>query len=62
MAASPTNSFTETDDRWFGRNPSDLSFGGRTMPVDPHTEHGEYWDKRESRDAMARIITGKEPQ
>jgi uncharacterized protein YukE len=62
IASSPTNPFTSTDDHWFGRNPSDPSFGGRTMPVDPSTEHGEYWDKQESRDAMARIITGKEPQ
>lgn len=48
------------DDHWFGVNPSDPAFGGRTMPTDPTTDHGGHWDKPVSRNAMAEIMVEKD--
>lgn len=47
------------DDHWFGKNPADPQFGGNTMPVNPNTEHMGYWDDPQTRESMARIMTGE---
>ncbi|MDI2031683.1 alpha/beta hydrolase [Saccharopolyspora sp. TS4A08] len=45
-----------TDDHWFGRNPSDPSFGGQELPVHDWSYHGDYWTYDESVDGMARVV------
>ncbi|WDZ85294.1 alpha/beta hydrolase [Micromonospora cathayae] len=46
------------DDLWFGRDPSDPSFGGRTFPSGRYGHTG-YWDPANpSLDGMARIVLG----
>ncbi|WP_263251648.1 alpha/beta hydrolase family protein [Saccharopolyspora rosea] len=44
------------DDHWFGRNPSDPSFGGRQLPVHTWSYHGDYWKYDESLNGMARVV------
>ncbi len=47
------------DHHWFGMNPSDPAFGGRTIPTSPWAGHGGYWAHQESVDGMAKIVSGK---
>src|SRR5690606_8953569 len=48
-----------SNDMWFGKNPSDPSFGGRQLPTGFWAGHSDYWDTKESFDGMARIVAGK---
>nr|WP_230415126.1 alpha/beta hydrolase [Micromonospora tarapacensis] len=44
------------DERWFGRDPADPAFGGRTFPSGRHGHTG-YWDPANpALDGMARIV------
>ncbi|GAA4861396.1 alpha/beta hydrolase [Saccharopolyspora cebuensis] len=46
------------DDHWFGRDPSDPSFGARELPVRDQSYHSDYWKYDESLDGMARVVAG----
>jgi hypothetical protein len=50
------------DDLWFGRNPSDPSFGARVFPSQPDAGHSGYWDQgRPALDAITAIVLGATP-
>ncbi|MFV2099910.1 alpha/beta hydrolase [Micromonospora sp. LOL_024] len=47
------------DERWFGRDPAEPSFGGRSFPSGRHGHTG-YWDPANpALDGMARIVLGQ---
>jgi Alpha/beta hydrolase len=53
---------TPEDDLWFGRNPSDPSFGAHVFGSQPDAGHVGYWDRgRPALDAIAEIALGTTP-
>lgn len=50
------------DNHWFGMNPSDPQFGGQSLATDPNAGHSDYWNRRESLDAMAQVVAGSREQ
>jgi hypothetical protein len=55
----PVTLGTPERDLWFGRNPSDPSFGARVFPTEPTAGHLGYWDEGSpSLDALAAITVG----
>lgn len=48
----------DADDHWFGMNPSDPHFGGRSLETDPNAGHSDYWDRPQSVDSIARVVAG----
>jgi Alpha/beta hydrolase len=53
---------TPEDDLWFGRNPSDPSFGARVFRSQPDAGHVGYWDRgRPALDAITAIALGATP-
>jgi hypothetical protein len=58
-AVAPLALGTPERDLWFGRNPSDPSFGARVFPSGPTAGHVGYWDEGSpSLDALAAITLG----
>jgi hypothetical protein len=59
----PANAFaTPEDDLWFGRNPSDPSFGGQVFRSQPDGGHLGYWDPgRPALDGITAIALGATP-
>lgn len=51
--------FGGPDMHWFGRNPSDPTFGAHTIPTSPDGVHTDYWNHRQSLDGMAKIAVGQ---
>jgi hypothetical protein len=53
---------TPEDDLWFGRNPSDPSFGAHVFRSQPDGGHSGYWDRgRPALDAITAIALGTAP-
>lgn len=44
--------------QWFGMDPSDPHFGGQQLATDPNASHSDYWDRKQSLDAMAEVVAG----
>ncbi len=44
--------------QWFGMDPSDPQFGGQQLATDPNASHSDYWDRKQSLDAMAEVVAG----
>ena len=44
--------------QWFGMDPSDPHFGGQQLATDPNAGHSDYWDRKQSLDAMAKVVAG----
>jgi hypothetical protein len=61
--AGPAIAFATPEDAlWFGRNPSDPSFGARVFPSQPDAGHSGYWDRgRPALDAITAIVLGTTP-
>lgn len=59
VTAKPWEWFWEGDYHIHGHDPSDPSFGARTLPTDPTGSHTEYWNKKTSLDGMARLTVGQ---
>ncbi|MDG4793960.1 alpha/beta hydrolase [Micromonospora sp. WMMD1082] len=47
------------EDRWFGRDPAEPSFGGRTFPSGRHGHTGYWHPANPALDGMARIVLGR---
>ncbi|TCB97473.1 hypothetical protein E0H26_11135 [Micromonospora zingiberis] len=47
------------DERWFGRDPTDPSFGGRTFPSGRYGHTGYWHPANPALDGMARIVVGQ---
>lgn len=46
------------NNQWFGMDPSGPHFGGQQLATDPNAGHSDYWDRKQSVDAMAKVVAG----
>ncbi len=58
IARWPSTIFGTADYTRYGLDPTDPAFGGQILPSSPNGVHGDYWSQPQSREAMARIMTG----
>ncbi|WP_341717601.1 alpha/beta hydrolase [Micromonospora sp. FIMYZ51] len=64
LGASPVNTIADLlagpgDERWFGRDPAESTFGGRTFPSGRYGHTGYWHPENPALDGMARVVLGQ---